>query len=235
MRKILLYTIAFMFITILTAYGATQLISDTVKVQLRQHAFLIPKRNVLAGQSVMPEWLLRTSGFDDGVNSALLIFRGGEIKEAVSDYKVSKDNQFKDDIEVLMAALTPKEIANYRDPNTYADLGDLWRATDSYKNRKIEPAETPGLYKVYRVVEYPRSWSLVNQLPDSTKPVPDKVSEFWVAHCFMLGPKGKRSIRCTTHEMMNDIVLEFSLSDYNLPKLDRVRGYIRSKVREWKQ
>ena len=51
----------------------------------------------------------------------------------------------------------------------------------------------------------------------------------------MLGPEGKRNGRCTTYELIGDIVVEFSVSDYNLPALDKVRNFVREQVLEWKQ
>ncbi len=234
MKKITLSII----IVVVAVFGIQAIIyalSDVVQIKLRQHTFLIPKHNALERESVMPDWLLNMSGLDDGSNTTLFLFDDKEIKASVPDYQVASDNQFKDDIEVLMAALISKEISDYQDPHTYAELGDLWQATGSYKDRKVEPAEIPGWYKVYRAVEYPNGWTLLNQFPDPEKPMPEQVSDFWIAKCLIQGPKGKRQGRCTTYEMMGDIFLEFSVSDYNLPALDELRDFIKTKVQEWKQ
>lgn len=213
----------------------TYALSDIVKIKLREHVFLITKHIALERESVMPDWLLNMSGLDDGSNTTLFLFDDHEVKANVPSYQTASDNQFKDDVEGLIIALTSQEVSNYKNPETYAQLGDLWRGTGSYKNRRIEPAEMPGWYKVYRTVEYPNSWMLVTQFPDSKKPIPSQVSDFWIASCLMLGPKGKRNGSCRTYELIDDIVIEFSVSDYNLPILDEVRQFLRSKVLEWKQ
>ena len=208
-------------------------LSDVVQIKLRKHTFLIPKHIAMERGRVIPDWLVNLGGLDDGSSTTLFRFDDEEIKANVPSYQVAGDNQFKDDIEGLIIALTPEEIGRYKDPDTYAQLGDLWRGSGSYKNRKVESAEMPGWYKVYREVEYPNSWMLVNQFPDPKKPVPDQVSDFWVASCLMLGPEDKRSGSCRTYELIGDIVVEFSVSDYNLPVLDNIRNFVRGQVLEW--
>lgn len=234
MKKITLIVV----ITLATVFGAqaiTYALSDVVQIKLRQHTFLIPKHIAMDRGSVMPDWLLNMSGLDDGSNSTLFRFDDQEVKASVAGYRVASDNQFADDVEALMTALTPEELNAYRDPDDHTMLRDLWQATGSYKDRKVEPAEIPGWFKVYRAVEYPNSWALLNRFPDSEKPVPEKTQDFWVAHCLMLGPEGKRSGSCRTYELIGDIAVEFSVSDYNLPVLDKVRSFVRGQVLEWKQ
>jgi len=233
MKKISL-SIIIVFVVVFGIQAITFALSDVVQIKLRQHIFLIPKQNALERESIMPDWLLNMSGLDDGSNTTLFLFDDQEVKASVPSYQTASDNQFKDDLEVLMAALIEREINDYQDPRIYAELVNLWKGTGSYKNRKVESAEIPGWYKVYRQIEYPNSWVLVNQLPDPDKPIPSQVSDFWVATCLMQGMQGKRGGRCTTHEIMDDIFLEFSVSDYNLPVLDEVRAYIKTHVQSWK-
>lgn len=234
MKKIALTTL----IVLAAAFGmqaVTRALSDVVQIKLRHHTFLIPKHIAMARESVMPDWLINMNGLDDGSSTTLFRFDGQEIKANVAGYRVASDNQFKDDVEGLIIALTPQELSNYKNPETYAQLGDLWRGSGSYKDRKVEAAEMLGWYKVYRTVEYPNSWSLLNRFPDPDKPIPDQTQDFWIAHCLMLGPEGKRSGSCTTYELIDDIVVEFSVSDYNLSVLNKVRIFLREQVLEWKQ
>ena len=224
-------------IVVLAAVFGTQAItyalSDVVQIKLRQHTFLIPKHIAMERESIMPDWLINMSGLDDGSSTTLFQFNDQDIKTHVSGYQIASDNQFKDDIEGLIIALTPEEVNRYKNPDTYAQLADLWRATGSYKKRRVEPAETAGWYKVYREVEYPNGWVLVNQFPDTEKPVPKQVADFWVADCLMQGPEGKRNGRCRTYELMDNIVVEFSISDYNLPLLDELKAFVKRNVQEW--
>ena len=234
MKKITLTTIMLLSVV----YGTqaiTHASSDVVQIKLRQHTFSIPKHIAMERESIMPDWLVNMSGLDDGSSTTLFKFDDQEIKTNVAGYRVARDNQFKDDIEGLIIALTHQELNEYKNPEAYAQLGDLWRGKGSYKDRKVETSQIPGWYKVYRTVEYPNGWMLVNQFPDSKKPVPNQVSDFWVADCLMQGPEGKRNGRCRTYELIGDIVVEFSVSDYNLPALDKVRNFVREQVLEWKQ
>ena len=234
MKKITL-TAIILLSTVFGTQAITHALSDVVQIKLREHTFLIPKHNAMERESVMPAWLLNMSGLDDGSSTTLFKFDDQEIRENVAGYRAASDNQFKDDIEGLIIALTPQELNDYKSPEMYAQLSDLWKGEGSYKDRKVEAAQIPGWYKVYRAVGYPNGWMLVNQLPDSEKPVPNLVTDFWVADCLMQGPEGKRNGRCRTYELIDDIVVEFSVSDYNLPVLDKVRRFIRGQVLEWKQ
>ncbi|MGD8177449.1 hypothetical protein [Marinimicrobium sp. ARAG 43.8] len=233
MKKIALIVIVIL-VAVFGAQAITYAVSDVVRIKLRQHTFLIPKHIAMERESVMPDWLLNMSGLDDGSSTTLFKFDDQEIKANVTGYQVDSDNQFKDDVEGLIIALTSEEVGRYKDPS-YAQLSDLWQRTGSYKNRKVEAAEMPGWYKVYRAVEYPNSWALLSRFPNSDKPIPDQPQDFWIASCLMQGPEGKRNGRCRTYELIDDIAVEFSISDYNLHLLDEIREFIRSQVREWKQ
>ena len=160
MKKILLTVV----IVLAAAFGTqaiTYALSDVVQIKLRQHTFLIPKSVAMDRASVMPDWLINMSGLDDGSSTTLFRFDDQLIKANVKGYQVASDNQFKDDVEGLIIALTPRELSNYKKPQTYAQLADLWLGTGSYRDRKVEAAEISGWYKVYRAVEYPNSWMLL--------------------------------------------------------------------------
>ncbi|WP_155400604.1 hypothetical protein [Vibrio nigripulchritudo] len=234
MKKIWLIFVIVLTVTF-GSQAITYALSDVVEIKLRQHTFLIPKHVAMDRESVMPDWLLNMSGLDDDSSSTLFRFDDQEVKASVPTYQVASNNQFADDIEVLMTALTPEEFNAYIDPNDHTMIRDLWQAKGSYTSRKVEPAEIPGWYKVYRTVEYPNSWALLNQYPDSEKQVPETTQDFWVAHCLMLGPKDKRVGSCRTHVLIGDIVVEFSISDYNLHLLDEIKAFVKSQVQEWKQ
>lgn len=234
MNKALL-AIVIILTTLIGAPIITNSLSDVVHVRLRQHIFLIPKHVAMTQQNSLLSLLFNMSFLDNDSHTILFRFNDQEIKSNVAGYKVADDNQFKDEVRGLLMALTSNELNNYKNPEIYAELADLWRGTGSYKNRKIEAADVLGWYKIYRTEEYPNSWTLVSQFPDPEKPVPEQVSDFWIANCLMLGPEEKRSGSCRTHELMGDIVVEFTVSEYNLPVLDKVKSFITKQVLEWKQ
>ena len=234
MKKIVISIIT-VFVVVFGVQAITSVLSDTVKVQLRNHTFLIPKHIAMERESVVPIWLLNMSDLDDGSSTTLFRFDDIEIQKHIPSYKIAPDNQFQDDIEGLIIALTSEEVSRYKTPNAYAQLGDLWRTTGSYHHRKIEPAEMPGWYKVYREVEYPKSWALLSRYPDSKQPIPEQTQDFWIAHCLLLGPAGKESGSCGTYKLIDDVVIEFHVSDYNLHLLDEIKGFVVTQVRKWKQ
>ena len=213
-------------------------LTDVVQVKLREHTFLIPKHNAMERESVIPFWLLNMKGLDDGSSSVLYHFDDMEVKTAIPDYQVSNYNQYKDDIGGMITAFTPQEVSNFKNPGIHSMLGDLWRATGSYKDRIVEPDEIPGWYKVYRKVEYKRTWAVLSRFPDSEKPMPAERTDFWIAHCLLLGPKGpkgKQDANCRVRVLVDDIYISINISDYNLPLLDELKAFITGKVQEWKQ
>lgn len=212
--------------------GPSETGEDTVELKLGHYLLEVPKKNVMSSNTI-PNWLRWLPGLDDGSKSMLFRFTDREIKQNVPGYRFDEDKRFRDDIEILVMVLTPEEVARYRDSETYSELGKLWRGEGSYKDRKLEPYGETGWYKVYRGLEYPNIWALLNRYPDSSKPLPRDPLKFLVAHCVDSKPKNGRLASCGTYELLGDIVIEFSVSDYNISVIDDVRKFFRSTVQGW--
>lgn len=207
--------------------------SETVELKRGDYVFEVPRENSLSNDGLL-DWFRRLPGLDDGSRSTLVRYTDQEIQRQVPSYRIG-DMRFRDDIGVLVEVLNDREIADYQHSETYTDLGDLWRDQGSYKNRRIEPDEKEGWYRVYREIEYPKTWALLSTYPDETISVPKIVSEFWVARCLMLGPKENRIPSCTTHFMIDDIFIGFSISDYNLAVLPELKEFFKPQVTSWIQ
>ncbi len=203
---------------------------NIVEVRLGCHMLEVPRKNVVSNG--VPAWLRWLPGLDDGSNSALFRFFDHEVQEYVSGYQIG-EVRFRDDIEIIIIALTTEDVNGYQNPKTFSQLGDLWNMQGSYRERRMEPHRSNGWYKVFREVEYPYSWALLNRYPDPHSPLPDSTSEFWVAHCLMLGPKKDPQPSCTSHFLVDDFLVEFSISEYNIEKIDKVKAFLRSEVESW--
>lgn len=212
--------------------GSSEAGEDTTELRLGHYLLEVPKKNVMSSNTI-PNWLRWLPGLDDGSKSMLFRFQDREVKQHVPGYKYSEDKRFRDDIEILVMVLTPEEVARYRNPETYSELGKLWRSEGSYKDRKVEPYDEAGWYKVYRGLEYPNIWALLNRYPDSSKPLPSDPLEFLVAHCVESKPKDGRLASCGTYELIDDLVIEFDVSDYNIAVINDVREFLRATVQGW--
>jgi len=199
------------------------------ELRLGRYVFHVPEDNAVTKE--IPVWLKLIPGMDDGSRSALIRFKGNEIKKSILSYSV-ENNQFHDDIEALLMVLTPEEKQRYHSPQ-YSQLESLWYSNGSYKKRRVELNKDYGWYRVYREIEYPKSWAYLNQYPDANITVPKEPLDFWVAHCLLLGPVGAKSISCKSFVMIDDIVIEFSISDYNLPVIEEIRGFLKSTIVGW--
>jgi len=203
---------------------------DYVEFRLGHYNLEIPRKNVISNS--IPSWLRWLPGLDDGSNSALFLFKDREIKGSIPGYKYTKFS-FRDDIEILAMILTPEEINRYKNPETYSQLGDLWRNEGSYSDRKVEHYGSNGWYKVYRAIEYPHSWALLNRYPETENPLPESTLEFWVAHCLEFHPNDGKHVSCTSHVLFDDILIEFDISEYNIVVINEIRNYLQITVKNW--
>ena len=202
---------------------------DFEELRLGRYVLRVPESNAVSSSS--PSWFRWIPGLDSDERSALIRFWSEEVTTAVPSYRTA-DRRFQDDIEVLLIVLNPEEVRRYHDPQ-FAQLEELWYGRGSYKNRIIEFDQSYGLYKVYRKVEYPRSWAYLNRKPDPKAGVPKQTSDFWVANCLLLGPKEEKIASCRSYGLLGNIVLEFNISDYNIPVLEEVRSFLIESVQSW--
>lgn len=214
--------------------GSAQENDGVFRFQLGQYEFDIPRRYIV--NAPLPAWIRWIPGLDDDSRSALFVIPAKEINSAVPGYQIS-DGRYRDDIRGLLMVLTPDEMERYRHSRLFAQLEDLWLGVGSYKDRRVEKS-AEGRFKVYRGTEYPRSWALVKEYPDSTKSMPAFPLAFWIAHCLEGGkPLGEtgRGVSCQSYALMNDVVIEFDVSDYNVDVIDKIRDFLITKVSQWKR
>lgn len=205
--------------------------SETVELKLGDYVFEVPRENSLSNDGLL-DWFRNLPGLDDGSRTALFRFKGTEIEKHVEEYK-AEINHLRDDVTVLIQLVTPEEIQRTNNPETFAELGDLWRGQGSYKNRRIEPDEKEGWYRVYREIEYPKTWALLSTYPDEAISVPKIASKFWMAHCLLLGPRENRVPSCDSRFLVDDFYIEFSISDYNLAVLPELKEFFKSEITSW--
>ncbi|MGI9251928.1 MAG: hypothetical protein ACR2PR_12195 [Pseudohongiellaceae bacterium] len=201
---------------------------DVVEIKLRQYIFVIPRHISKEGRTAL-FWLRNIRGADDSSSTTRFELNHQLVKTAVEGYQIDEDRPYLDDINGSIYIAPPDELQYYYNPGS--QFRELWQAKGRYANRTVEPFEgVSGWYKVYD--SYMRSlWQLLSRFPDSTEPVPSQIQEFWVGDCARIA----QSESCSMTELIDDIVIKFSVEDYNLHLLDELRSFVRAQVLEWKQ
>jgi hypothetical protein len=229
MKKRVLLIAGILLVFAAGVYGLSKRASDMATIKLRNHVFTVPARYSLEGS--VPDWLRNVTGLDES-HDILLTFGADEIAAHVPGY-VTKDEGYTENITVRVAALDPVDVARSADPSRFSDV---WSGTGSYKDRIVEPYKNRPWYKVFRKLEYPVSWAVLSQYPDSNKPFPLKISDFWLAECLTLHSpltKSGKRVDCTTDRLTGDIEIEFDVSEQNLPVIEAVGDYIQATILAW--
>lgn len=200
---------------------------NTVQFSLGKYSLGIPEK--YSQEQAMPMWLALLPGLDNSTNDLMFIIPADEVK--VKDYKQT-DGKYKENIHGLLAVLSPEDKERYLSGKKFEDL---WYAEGSYSKRLIEPYKN-NLFKVFRKIEYPNSWALVSHNPESGKTLPEKASEFWLAHCLSgtspITSSGNH-VGCDSYIVVDDLLIEFNVSEQNLSKLDDIKNFLVSEVKSW--
>ncbi|MGR4068620.1 hypothetical protein [Billgrantia sp. C5P2] len=211
-------------------YSASVFMSDTVKVNLGDDTFEIPKVN--SRQGSMPSWIANLPGLDDGSKAFVLEFSAEGLSEAAPGYQV-RDGDYIEVIRAVLHVLEPYEVARYEDPDRYRDL---WEKANSGKEEVIEAHHVDGWYKIYPRTSS-RNWSVVRQLPRLGGGAPKDPLDFWVADCrYSNSPVTETGMRerCLTYIFYDDIAVEFYVSGQNLHLIDEIRDHLRERVESWR-
>ncbi|MGI9251935.1 MAG: hypothetical protein ACR2PR_12230 [Pseudohongiellaceae bacterium] len=228
MKKIVLIS-GILLAVVLGTFVALDNSSDyVVEIKLRQYTFLIPRHISQEGKSTL-FWLRNMEGLDDSSGMTLFQINHQLVEATVEGYKIDEDRPYIDDISGSIYIAPPEELPYYYNPGS--QFRELWQAKGRYANRTVEPFEVvPGWYKVYG--PYGQSlWQLLSRFPDSGEPIPSQVQEFWVGSCSRIAQYDS----CRMTELIDDIVIKFSVEEYNLHLLDELRSFVRAQVLEWKQ
>lgn len=228
--KIIKYSlVSFLVIALMASMVARSDNEEFVRFKLGSHSVEIPKANT--PEQGFPAWLSWLPGLDNSTDQVIFVISAEDIANSIDGYRKS-DGNYQEDVRGLLVALTSHEAVSYTSSSAYEDL---WHATGSYSKRRVERFGD-RLFKVYRESEYPFSWALLSQNPEEEKAVPAKASDFWLAHCL----SGKSSatssgehVICKSHIVVDDLLIEFNISEKNLAVLGQLKGLLVDRVQDW--
>lgn len=202
---------------------------NTVILKLGEYVFRIPEQ--YSRETAIPSWLNWLPGLDDGVSEALLVIPANEIGHAIGGY-FEQDKNTYEDVLILVAALREHEISQYKNPNR---LKELWYATDEYAERVVEPVKGKPWFRIYRKPTLRSSWELVSQNPEQSKQIPP-LSNYWMGSCFKSTTSAKSLDNleiCKTYVVVENLIIEFSVSQQNFHFLDQIKEYVAQRILSW--
>ncbi len=183
-------------------------------------------------QAQAPSWLYNL-GLDDDEGDFLLTVKADYMAKNLDDYKPDIGN-LREDILLYLAVLTKEETQAYQDP-ARADGKRIWFGEGWYKNRVIK--EYGGYYKVYPDPKYMRQWDLLSVYPDSTKPLPKKFADFYVATCHEVNNTVATASPFDTCNVQmvasKNLLIEFSVSEQNLHLLPEIKKFLVNLIESW--
>lgn len=198
-------------------------------INLLNKKLIVPNK-YLEDKNVFSE-LFREIGVEQNENTILLRIPSLEVSKAIPTYVIKSGREFQDDIEMLLTALDSAELRNYTKPEEFRSLNDLWYAENSYRERVVQQVEGKDWFKIYRASEFPNSFAVLRGTIEGR--LPDRVSDFWVAHCLILGPENSHSTRCSTFTTLDNILIEFHVSIENLHRIKEIKIFVEAKINEW--
>ena len=216
---------------LLTATAVYAGARDVFPIRMNGHEFRIPKRNVV---SDIPFWIRLTPGYYDAPDELLIKLYAEDIKKNIPAY-IEKKDAYQASIIVTLKALSLERANSFRDPN-YPLYRDAWMGEGKYSERKIELMENSGFYKVHNP-KYDIWWSVLKIYPDSNKPVPENVDDFWVAYCRIGGStltQNQKLTLCSTNGFYKDnIFYNFGILEENLPLYLDLKSYLNEVLNSW--
>lgn len=212
----------------LVACGEADSVSER-KVILGGKAFLIPEEYIRDRTTSVFSRVLDQDGKSQ--REIVLTFPSGEVAEIVPGY-VPSDGQYAEDVIAVLAVLDERELDRYRSGERFSDL---WFGSGSYSESIVEQDEDSGLYRVFRKVEYPFSWAFLKAMPSQDEAMPAP-AEFWVAHCLKRGSaltKSGERVACSSYVLVDDVVVDFEISEQNIGLITDVAQVLKLKVSDW--
>lgn len=195
--------------------------TDTVRITLGPYKLRIPEANSLQGKA--PFWIAMIPGLDSGEKSTNIIFSSDEVAASIPG--------LAPDTELLgtLHYVTEEEYDAYR----HHSLGvDLWYGRGAHKHKRFEPWEGTGLYRAFDARHDKHVfWEVVRMRPDPHRSPPDNIQDFFVANCSGNFDAGKSS--CSTFVLFDRLLVEFSVKEQKLLRIEEIRQFIKEKVSSW--
>jgi len=193
----------------------------TVKIRLGPYTLHIPETHSLQGKA--PFWIEMIPGLDSGAKSTNIIFPSEEVAAAIPGLDPKID---------LLGTLSYVTEEEYNTTRHHPFGVDLWYGRGAHKHKAFEPWEGTGLYRAFYAKHHKKVfWEVVRMLPDPDRPPPEDIQEFFVANCSGDFDAGKSS--CRTFVLFDRLLVEFSVKEPHLLRIEEIRNFIKGKVTSW--
>lgn len=223
--------LAVIFITAYILNDIYALSGDT-EIRLGRYDFVIPAEYGTDGfMDLSARWF--TSKFQSN-KVAVFEIKASELKANISGYEVGQPGHARN-IKGLIRVWNAQQMRDIKAPGRYENL---WNGTGPYKNRQVIPYSNGQFYRVYRVPESPKVWTVLSQNPSAENPLPEHSFDFWLARCRLQSPPFKKAQTftvCNSYLYDDDVVVEFYLTENNLRYLDEIRVFLMEKIGQWRR
>jgi len=202
---------------------------NKVEVELRDRVFNIP--NEFFGEEQVPAWLRNLPGLDHHGSELLLTVKAEYMAKNIPGY-IPKNGKYREDVLLYFSVMSERGRIAAPVPNK--EQQDLWNARGLYKTRIIEKHDQ--YYRVYRDFEYPSLWEQLMVFPDSKKPLPDSVFDYWVGVCYeAMAPIAATPFYKCKIQMLEsgNLFFDFSVSEQNMHLLDEIKKLLLEHVESW--
>lgn len=234
-QKILCTGLFFIFISVGATVGPEAmgyLWRADVNARIGSYQFDIPENETIPRAS--NPILRKMTGLGGKDESLVFLIPAAEVGVQVPAYKSQEEGRSLD-VKGIIRVWDTLRIEQYLKPDRYRDL---WYGQGRYKNRIVELQEGAPLYRVFRDSSHRNAWVVLNQMPLAGVPQPEVMDEYWVARCSKQGRGGvfgSSFVMCNSYFFVDDIVVEFYLSEDNLAHVGDIRNIIREKIMVWKK
>lgn len=206
--------------------------AETMQVQLGEHRFNIPKKNI---REAVPFWLQFIPGLVPERESLMFTLEAEQVAGRVAGYQVY-DGELKADLMGLVEVLDESELQTYLDPNTHI-YSDIWYNRGLYEDLITEWREELGFYKAYQEGD-DVFWKVLRIPPRSREDMPDNPFDFWVASCVKTTSPLTNTghiTGCRTRVFYDNLYFQFRVYLLNLHLIDEIRAAVLDIFKEWEE
>ena len=212
----------------LAAAGGWSLLPDEARVLMGRHEFLIPKGYII--NSPLPLWLKSVADLPSGPPWVSLLIPAEEVAARIDGFQ-EFNGQLADDLFVGVELLDEDGLRTYSDPEMYV-FSDPWYGRGIHKGAKVG-LHPSGLYQVgigWSV------WKVMKIRPDPSLPPPDDPYSWFIGSCRESSTRLTRTdpaYSCTTMFLHEDLRINVSLDEINLPVVEEVRAFVVERLESW--